>query len=222
MNEILLNNQIYELETIHLTVNDNPQRFFKEWLDNMLYQVPEPQSGFNSRMKRVYKHEKTWEGISVTVAKKNGTLVGICLLEHRMREDQPFITQAGMLDSNSRKRDIWKIKLDWNYIHAGFMSFYVKESERGQGLATELLKKMETLQHSLFSQRNNDCMVVTCTELAQRLVEKSNLFYAVDCDTHQNNYLPNLSSLTYNIHFEDSYKKSIGQFNKKNNLGNKL
>lgn len=222
MNEILLNNQIYQLETIHLSITDNPQVFFKEWLDNMLYKAPPPQSGFNSRMKRVYKHEKEWQGISATVAKKDGLPVGICLLEHRLRDDQPFVTQAGLLDTNSRKKDPWRIKLDWNYIHAGFMSFYVKESDRGQGLAKELLKEMEILQHSLFSQRSNDCMVVTCRELAQHLVEKSNLFYAVDCDTHQNNYFNNLSSLTYNIHFEESYKKSIGQFNKQKNLGNKL
>ena len=65
-------------------------------------------------------------------------------------------------------------------------------------------------------------MVVTCRELAQKLVEKSQLFYPVDCDTHQNNYLSNLSRLTYNIHIEENYKKSIGQFGKPHTLGNKL
>lgn len=219
MKDIELNNKKYQLRVVHLLTKDNPNDFLAYCLNNQLYKTEE---NFSSRMKKVYTGEKVWQGASAVIALHDNKPVGICLLEHRFLNDEMPVTQAGILKMGSRAKDPWQKKLDWHFIHTGFISFYIAPDHRKRGLAKSLLNEMENLQYQLVLQEklepeihknmNNNCLVVTCRELANNIIQSSRLFYGVGCDTHHNNYDADISSHTYKIFFEDKPKKSMGDF----------
>lgn len=219
MKEIELNDKKYQLKVVHLLTKDDPNDFFKYCMDNQLYKIEE---NFSSRLKKIYNHEKVWQGVSAVIAIHENKPVGICLLEHRYLNDEMPVTQAGILKTGSRAKNIWQKKFDWHFIHTGFISFYVFPEHRKVGLAKELLNEMEVFQYQVVSQEKfqpnvlktmpDNCLVVTCRELAKNIVNSSRLFYGIDCDTHHNNYDLDIGYHTYKIFFEDQPKKSLGDF----------
>lgn len=219
MKDIALSNKKYQLRVIHLLAKDEPNDFFDYCLNNKLYKTEE---NFSSRMKKVYNREKLWQGASAVIAHHDNKPVGTCLLEHRFLNDEMSVTQAGILKMGSRAKDPWKIKLDWHFINTGFISFYISPEHRKIGLAKTLMNEMENLQHQIIIKEKfnpeviknmkNNCLIVTCKELAKNIVKSSRLFYGNSCDTHHNNYNCDISSETYKIFFEDKPKKSMSTF----------
>lgn len=222
MKNLKIKGKTYNFRSIHLLIEDNPKDFFEFCLTHELYKK---QDNFISRMKNVYNNEKPWQGISAVIVYDQNKPVGICLLEHRLLNNKKFITQAGLLKMNSRAKNPWQTKLQWHFIHAGFMSFYVKPEYRKIGLAHNTLKQMENLQYHTFlkeelpveinEKKSDNCIIVTCRGIAQDIVKKSTLFHSVDCDTYHNNYNSDISHHSYKILFDHEPKKSIGEFKPK-------
>lgn len=210
MSSVFLNNSNYDFHEFYMTQYEDPKEFFQFCLDNKLYKE-EP--GFCSRMKNVYLGKKSYEGISAIVTYHDDKPVGICLLEHFLENNCPLTTQAGILHMDSRTRkNPWKIHFSWNFIHLGFMSFYVDEKHRKNGLATQMLKQMEKLNLPFMKQYGSDnVFIVTAKELAYDVVQKSSFFHATKCQPFDGNYKKSISNITYDIYFNDKNKKTIDE-----------
>lgn len=229
MKEIILKEKYkYQLYPIVIEKNENPKDFFDFCLEHNLYK-DDGGIAFTSRMKIIYENVlHPFQGVSAIVAMKNNKPVGICMLEHRPgeHENEPMlITQAGMLHQDNRQRkDPWKKKYDWHYLHAGFISFFVKNSQRQRGLASHMLKEMQDLQLARLHKYNsflsheekelikNSSLIVTCRELAKHLVSSSKLFTGVHCDNVDYNFKKDISSLTYNVIFNEVVRKKVNDF----------
>lgn len=212
-----------EYEHLIYSKEDNPNDLFKFCLDNKLYK-DDDNNGFISRLKKLYlQNELTYEGVSTVIAYHEDNPIGICLLEDRHNENnETFHTQAGIthLDNRNRK-NIWKQKYDFHFIHTGFMSFFVKEEYRNQGIANELLYEMENLIKERLDSYNlpsnikdnmgKNYLVVTAREKAFSIIEKSTILSPIDSDTYQYSYSNDISKLTYNIQFMEMREKNIGE-----------
>lgn len=208
------------IEKLNYERKDDPSDLFTFCLDNQLYKKEE--GDFLSRMKKVYSQAEPCEGISTTIAYIDDNPIGICLLEHRLNEkDELFHHQAGIMHFDNRERkNPWKKKLDFHFIHMGFISFYVKEEYRNQGIAQDLLSAMEKIQlerlsnaqlpADIVNNMNENYLVVTAREKAESVVNKSILFHPLLCDTHQGNYKKNISSLSYRIFYGEMTDKKLG------------
>lgn len=206
-----------EYKNTILSQEDNSTDFFAYCLENKLYKDAGSNALFQSRMKNLYEDKKVWQGLSACVASFDSKPIGICLLEHRRITNNHHTQQAGIMKLFRRAKDPWQKKYDWHFIHAGFLSFYIKEPYRGQGIASKLLACMEEIQHGYISQQKfsseisstmpDNCIVVTARELALKIVGKSRLFYGIECDLTQGNYQENLSDVCRRVVVSENQKK---------------
>ena len=212
-----------EIEKLIYEKDDDPNDLFEFCLKNNLYKDDDLENDFISRMKKFFNKDKDipYLGVSATIAYMKEEPIGICMLEHRLGEDNNiFHMPAGILHMDNRERkDPWKKKLDFSFIHLGFMSFYVKESARNKGVAQELLFEMEKLQLNRLSMLNipknvnktmeNNYLTVTVREKAKEILKKSTVFSPMHGDTHDGCFKNDISSLSYQIFFNEKTEKRL-------------
>lgn len=207
------NLSIDEFEIVDLNENQSPSEFFSYCLTHRLFKDEE---GFSSRMKNVYSHKKDWMGLSAVIAKKENIPIGICLVEKKLDKNSYFMQEAGILKmGRTHAKNPWLKQLGWHFIHGGFISFFVKIEHRGKGVANSMMQEMEKLQYEIISNKYSEkenCISMTCRELACDILKKSKLFYPIQCQPEDNNYGANISSHSYSIYFEDQPKRSLGSF----------
>lgn len=178
----------------YFDIDDKQQaaEIYETCLENKLYKAEE---GFTSRLLKVYKKQKFFEGIMVVIAYDDQIPIGVCLVEKRKDFGLMPIIQGGILDENChQKRNPWKEKFDFYFINTGFLSIYVNQNFRSNGIATEMFKLMEKNILEKISeqiQQKKECVakcypLITCREKASEIVTKhSESFTAIYWDFHQ-------------------------------------
>lgn len=210
-----------EIEKLVYEKDDSPTDLFKFCLDNKLFK--EDSDDFTSRMKKIYKTEISNCGISATIAYINNEPIGICLLEHRLDiENNLYCCQAGRTHTDNRDRkNPWKAKYNFNFIHLGFLCFYVKDEHRNKGVAQELLYEMEKLQLDRLKTANlsedvkkvmdNNFLTVTVRGKARKVLAKSTVLNPMQGDIQDNCFKHDISHLTYDIVFDEKIDKKLGE-----------
>jgi GNAT superfamily N-acetyltransferase len=205
-----------QFENITLTEGDNPNSFFEMCIKNNLFK--EDSETFSSRLKNIYENKKQYFGISAVLAKIDNKPIGICLLEHYQNKNNEVVkTQGGLLHLDNRKRkNPWAKKFDFYFLHAGFISIYIKEEYRRNGLAKKMVSKMELLQNERFSKNNkinldiaDHFIMITARGAAYNIVEQSKMFNPTSFEINDLNYNSVISTLSYLSVFEDKNEKII-------------
>lgn len=218
-------------EKLEYSMEDNPDDLFSFCLENKLFK--QESDDFKSRMKNVFLKTKGYHGVSAVIAYDEKEPIGICLLEHRLKNDSNvFYQQAGITHFDNRQRkNPWKKQLNFYFLHMGFIAFYVKESHRKQGIAKNLLHEMESLQlkrllkanlpKEVISVLGESYMTVTAREKAEDIVRQSILFHPIKCDIDNGAFNSDISSLSYKIHYGEMTDKKLDDFLLNFNVNNK-
>lgn len=139
-NKIISELSEYKFENYVFT--KSPDIFFRWCLRNRLYKVSRDPK-FVSRMKKYYKSEINFTGLSCVVAYHNTKPVGIILCEH-----QNTFTHAKTYYDPVK----WVLKVKdeftWGFQQIGMVNIFVKSAHRKQGIARLLVRKIEDLRLS--------------------------------------------------------------------------
>lgn len=217
-------NHTYRTVQLNFFKEESPKDFFSWCLENKLYKEDINDEFFKSRMKEIYLGNKPYHGISTIIAYNEDKPIGICLLEQKLDEKGKIpTTRGGLLHMDNRERkNPWQKRFDLEFIHIGFLSFYVKEEYRKKGIAKQLLKEMEELQYNRIKVENfpekilenldKHYVVVTARELASKIVENSNLFLSSAGEYEQKRYNNSIASFSYEIIFNEKELNTIGKY----------
>jgi GNAT superfamily N-acetyltransferase len=173
------------------TINPNDTPFLNWCLENKLYKEEE---GFNSRMKNIYSTQRKFESLDTIIVFQSDKPIGIVLCENHTYESQAFI-----LKNPNNPRSKQKELLDWKILDLGFLSLYVKEEFRNQGIATELIKKIE-IQRIKQSKQFIEKDTVILFEGKEKTYDLANKHlqysYVTHLEKHNGNYQQDIYYLT--------------------------
>lgn len=227
-------NHTYRTVQLNFFKNEDPKEFFNWCLENKLYKEDSNDEFFKSRMKEVYLGNKQYDGISAIIAYDEDKPIGICLLEQKIDENGSMpITRGGLLHMDNRERkNPWQKRFDLEFIHLGFLSFYVKEEYRRKGIAKQLLSDMEELQYNRLKVENfpekilenldKHYITVTARELASKIVENSKFFLSSAGEYGQKRYNSSIASYSYEIVFNEKELNTMGSYKQTKEEKNKM
>lgn len=179
------NNKKLNIEyKIYQFITETPNDFFQWCLENKLYKVSEDKN-FNSRMKKYYNGEIIFNGLTTVVAYTNDKPVGIVLCEH-----QNHYQKAIRLKNEFSSKPTIGVEYDWGFHQLGMVSFFVKNTYRELGIATQLWERLENIRLKDFIKQNPNELSVPlfqAKELAFNIVEKKSK-YAYVCELNKENF----------------------------------
>ena len=238
------NNYIYKI--VSIGKEENPSDFFNWCIEHNLYKKSSA-NHFKSHLKVIYENEKERFGgckaIVAFASNRPNNPIGICFLKNYLddknlnksifemqegmfgQDFKPIDSQDGLhfrnlgllhLDNRPRK-DEWQKKCDNFLINAGFLMLYVKKSHRGQGLASDMVEKMESFilndlrnKSDLFGNTygneniEKSLLCFTAQELAYDIVVKSAGYALVTkFNVFDRAYRGFISHTTYKMEMED-------------------
>lgn len=169
-----------------IPAQESPTEFFKWCINKKLYKY-DGGMNFISRMNAVYSGLEPFQGISAIIAYKKSRPVGIVLCEHRNK------------DKIKSPEDC----LDFKFYNLGFLNVYIKTSHRKNGLATQLVNKMEIFRLSAVksiykSSNKNLSPVFICRGLAKKIVQdKSRYVFAIGSEFNNKGSDLELSNIAF-------------------------
>jgi GNAT superfamily N-acetyltransferase len=191
------------IQTTYFPEGDPGLPVFKAWCESHgLYDATRGDMG---RMRRVYDGRRPTSALSASIAYgEGGRPVGICLCEPQSEKIYPAI----VLPMGRSKKPV--AQLDWGFIDAGFISFFVEPESRNKGVASALMRSIEESFASRFKAAQGQRLMATALEGAQALVERSRWVCLNPCAPHQGNYPYAISRLASDARMGESIKPALG------------
>lgn len=194
----------YELKSY--VFDKKPEDFFQWCLDKKLYKS-DGGVHFMSRMKNYFLGEIDFTGLTAVIVYKKNRPVAIGLCEHNSHFTQAF-THDQLPKKNSKPKNL--VEYDWGMNLLGFISLYVKEAHRNQGLAKEMVQKLEVLRIQSWVHENNgkfkhelnelSVPMFQARELAFKITSKYMRYsYMVDLSPKAGNYMENMHQLSQGL-----------------------
>lgn len=198
------------LEYKILEINEkNRDDFFEYCKINKLYKID---VGYTSRLLNIYNKVRDIKNLMSIICYKNNEEVGICLLE---KTNYLEMRKAGILHMDNRlRKNPWKKTYEWNFINLGFLSIYVKEEYRKQGIAKEFLNLFES-EIKKIDKKEEDVFIVSAKEKTYKYLKNYKDIYVSEYDFKKDTSYDNVINFnTYEIIYNNIEKKQI----KKNKL----
>jgi GNAT superfamily N-acetyltransferase len=184
--------QDYDLKSY--VFNEKPEEFFQWCLDKKLYKN-DGGVYFKSRMKNYFLGEIDFTGLTAIVVYKKNRPVAIGLCEHGQHFTQAF-THEQLPKKNSKPKNL--VKYDWGMNMLGFISLYVKEAHRNQGIAVTIVQRLEQLRiqnwiHETNTNNSHERFKHEFHELSIPVFQARELAFKIASKYMQHSYLVELS-----------------------------
>jgi GNAT superfamily N-acetyltransferase len=148
---------------------------FQEALKNQLH-LTNGEPPDRSRMENLATDYDLGAGTKIVAAYKNEKLIAWATCEPAEAHKESVYTPAILLNNNMSFRSKIKKQFDWGYVHLGFLSIFVKEEYRKQGLAKKLFEVMESVRledlKSVIQKNEKNLPVFRAKNGSKSIVEK--------------------------------------------------
>lgn len=180
--------------------SDEKELFFTWALKNKLfrniYDEPDLKNSYQSRLEKIYKKERLIKDFTAVLAFNNNEPIGIVFCENAF-----YKRKTDYIPMNKKKAT--KV-FDAEAVGLGFVSFYVKNEYRQQGVASKMFNVLELEKLKLIianKEKNKSLMCFEAREKGVDMVKKSQYSYPVH-SSYQSHF-DYLGKLLFDDFFKD-------------------
>lgn len=201
------------IEYKHYYLEGFTKKDFFDWcLENKLYK--RTTIDFKSRMQLIFKGFVKTESITAILAHKDNEIAGLLLCENRIE-----YSKGKIYNNPFEFVPIEKEITDWGFYNLGVLNIFVKPKFRNQGLAKEMVQRIEKLRLNKLANINEEHWV----ENSKSLFEAQEILFEICAKYFKNSYVStgrpedkySYRQVIHSLTLKCKNKTDCKQFNKK-------